>query len=391
MLLFLGLIYAWSIFRAPLTEIFPGWTPTRISVTFTLSMAFFCVGGFISGRLTARCAHRTIIRVSAVLILFGFVMITALLDPVAETRSLYVLYIFYGVFGGSGVGLSYNAILSAVNKWFPGSTGMASGVLLLGYGIGGLALGSFVSFLAEIIGIISVFAVLGVILAAVLFSLSFFIKAEGAPEPSGGAMGGANGGTRDYTLSAMLKTPTFWFFALWVMTVSIAGLLAINSAANIAVYFGAPAVLGLIVSVFNGVGRPALGVSYDRFGRSRAMMMNNTFLLTGGVILVLGAVTEQGALVFVGLPLVGLAYGGAPALTTASIMGFFGPKHFAINFATVTFAVLPAAIIGPIVSSMLQENSGGSYLTTFIMLIVIGACALALTLALNATSKNIGY
>jgi len=383
MLLFLGLIYAWSIFRAPLTEIFPEWTPTKISMTFTLSITFFCIGGFTAGRLAAKISHRAIIRISAALILMGFVMITLLMNPSAANFSLNILYIFYGVFGGVGVGLAYNAILSAVNKWFPGRVGMASGILLLGFGIGGIVLGSIVNFLSGRIGIIPVFAILGVILAAVLFSLSFIIRV-----PAAAGQGAVN--AEGYTLSEMLKTPAFWVFFLWVMTSSIAGLLAMNSAANIAIFFGAPALLGLIVTVFNGIGRAALGLSYDRFGRPKAMIMNNVILLAGGAILVIGAFTGVVAFIFIGLPLVGISYGGTPALTSASTMGFFGPKNYPINFATATFALLPGSVIGPLLSSRLQEQSGGEYFTTFVMLVVVGAVSMTLTLILNAIVRNTG-
>ena len=393
MLLFIGLIYAWSIFRAPLTELFPGWTPTQISGTFTISIIIFCIGGFVSGKLTMKIAHRTIVRISAALILAGFVIITLTLDPEAEMRSLYMLYIFYGVFGGGGVGLSYNSVIAGVNRWFPGRTGMASGVLLLGFGIGGLALGSFVSVMAGSVGIIPVFAILGVMLAVILFALSFLLKTPSAEETAGlappaKASGPANA-ARDYSLSEMLKTPTFWVFFCWVATFSTSGLLVINSAANIAAFFGAPAVLGLIVPAFNGVGRPALGILHDQIGRSKAMLVNNGILLLGGVVLVIGAITGYTAFIFIGLPLIGIAYGGTPALTSASTMGFFGPKNFSVNFAVATFSLIPAALIGPLVSSRLQENSGGAYLTTFIMLIVVGAVALALTLILNGASKKL--
>jgi OFA family oxalate/formate antiporter-like MFS transporter len=306
--------------------------------------------------------------------------------------------VFYGVFGGGGVGLSYNAIISSVNRWFPGKIGMASGVLLLGFGIGGLALGSVVNQLAARIGIMPVFAILGVAMAAILFVLSFPLRTPSADEQV--SLSAGNGDeqgvkakplspVRDYTLPEMLKTPTFWIFFCWVTTASIGGLLVINSAANIAVFFGAPAVLGLIVSVFNGVGRPGIGLSYDRFGRSKAMLMTCGFLLTGGVILILGAVTGQAVFIFIGLPLIGISYGGAPALTSASAMGFFGPKNFPTNLATAMFALIPAAIIGPLVSSKLQESSGGEYLTTFIMLVGVGVLALLLTFILNAVSKKL--
>lgn len=51
LLLFLGLIYAWSIFKAPFSEIYPQWSIPQLTLTFTISMIFFCLGGFWGGLL----------------------------------------------------------------------------------------------------------------------------------------------------------------------------------------------------------------------------------------------------------------------------------------------------------------------------------------------------
>ena len=397
MLLFLGLIYAWSIFRAPLREMFPEWSLTQLSMTFTISIIFFCVGSFIAGKVTLKVAHRTVICISAAMILAGLVLITLLLDAGSGTRSLAVLYIFYGVLGGGGVGLSYNAVISSVNMWFPGKTGMASGILLLGFGIGGLALGSVVNLITGHLGVTPVFAILGVILAVVLFSMSFVIKAPAkkdleslaaAKQPDEGKVPVRPAAIKDYTLTEMLKTPTFWIFFCWLTAAATGGLLVMNSAATIAVYFGAPAVIGLIVSVFNGIGRPVAGVIFDLMDSYRAMMINGGILILSGIVLVIGTLTGQTAIIFIGLPLVGLAYGGSPSLTAGSCMSFFGPKNFSVNFGAITFALVPAALIGPLVSSKLQESSGGSYLTTFIMLIIVGVVTLALVMILNSVVRR---
>lgn len=45
-LLFAGVIYAWSILKAPLAAEF-GWEASALSLNFTLTMCFFCVGGMV--------------------------------------------------------------------------------------------------------------------------------------------------------------------------------------------------------------------------------------------------------------------------------------------------------------------------------------------------------
>jgi OFA family oxalate/formate antiporter-like MFS transporter len=73
-----------------------------------------------------------------------------------------------------------------------------------------------------------------------------------------------------------------------------AGMLVINSSANIAVYYGAAAGLGLAVSVFNGVGRPVAGMLVDKLGRLRCMLSINVVLILSGVLLLTAAQSGGG-------------------------------------------------------------------------------------------------
>lgn len=399
MLLFLGLVYAWSIFRAPLTAIFTGWTPTQLSLTFSITITCFCVGGFLAGKLAAKIRRRTIILLSAVCIFVGYAGITLLFDETSPGKTLAILYVFFGVLGGGGVGLSYNTLLGVIVRWFPGRAGMASGILLLGFGIGGLALGSLVNMLAapDSVGIRGTFLILGILFAVVLFIGSFFVK---MPEASvsvskDAASTRAAEEPRSFTLGEAVKTSSFWLLFAWVAFMCVGGLLVINSAAQISTAFGALAVMGLIVSVFNGAGRPIIGTIFDKLGRKRTMALNTLIMLAGGVVLILAAMTGSVVFVFIGLPLIGICYGGTPALLSAAINKFFGPKHYPVILGAVTFSLAVGAIIGPLLSSKLQQSSsagsfGGVYFTSFVLLAAVAAVALVLTLLLSGASKKDG-
>ena len=54
MMLCLGTLYAWSIFRDPFQAAYPDWTASDLSLNFTISMVCYCIGGFLGGRLFKR-------------------------------------------------------------------------------------------------------------------------------------------------------------------------------------------------------------------------------------------------------------------------------------------------------------------------------------------------
>ena len=186
----------------------------------------------------------------------------------------------------------------------------------------------------------------------------------------------------------MLKTARFWFFTIWAILLNSAGLLVINSAANISVAFGGTAVLGMIVSLFNGAGRIVAGNNFDKFGRKLATIVNNAFMLAAGIFLAFGGMTSKYVFILIGLIFVGLAYGGCPTITSAYINKAFGPANFPTNFSIANFSLIPAATIGPMISSALLEASGGSYNTNFYAIIGFSVAALIMWVLLNLFSED---
>ena len=399
-LLFLGLIYAWSIFRTPFGELFPDWSISQLSMTFTISMIFFCLGGFAGGLLSKKFSIRVRMMISAAMLLVGFLAVSRL-DAESPGKSLTMLYIFYGVFGGGGVGVAYNGIIGTLNKWFPDKVGLASGIMLMGFGLGGLLLGSVVSSMIGSMGILRVFGILAFSIFLVCLLASLIIKAPGSEEAAGlaalaadvkagGAEPAADEGApvRNFSAGEMLKTPKFWFFTIWAILLNSAGLLVINSAANISVAFGGAAILGMIVSLFNGAGRIVAGNNFDRRGRFFSTLVNNAFMLAAGILLTLGGITGAYIFILCGLVFVGLAYGGCPTITSAYINKAFGPANFPTNFSIANFSLIPAATIGPMISSALLESAGGNYNTNFYAIVGFSLAAAVFWVLLNKASGD---
>ena len=123
-LLFAGVIYAWSVIKAPFSSEL-GWDGAALTFNFTLTMCFFCLGGLVSGLLARRLSVRVRLVAAAVLVAGGFAVVSQL-----QPGGILLLYIGYGFMAGSGIGIVYNAIISTVNAYFPDRKGVATGALM---------------------------------------------------------------------------------------------------------------------------------------------------------------------------------------------------------------------------------------------------------------------
>lgn len=378
MLVFLGTIYAWSYFKAALGDIFPMWNQKQLSLTFTIMMILFALGGLLGGKLTKTIRHRYLAMVSGFLLFLGFFVIS-FLPTDKPSLSLALLYIFYGGCTGFGVGIGYNAVLSGVNSWFPDKDGLISGILLTGFGLGSLIIGNVADVMLRHMGLFAAFRILGITCGVVVIGGSFLLQAPGpdTPLPPAKAKAAVPGG-RDYTTGEMVRRPTFWIYFLWNLCMSATGMLVINNAASIALYFGAAATVGLLVSIFNSGGRLAIGWSMDKLGWKATMFIANGVIIAAGVLMVLGNSAGLFPLVLLGMLMAGVCYGGGVTIQASLVRSFYGSKNYAVNFSTCNLVSIPAAIIGPMISAALVDAAGGAFGPTFVMVIVMGGVSLVL-------------
>ncbi|HKM39869.1 MAG TPA: MFS transporter, partial [bacterium] len=306
LMLFLGLIYAWSLFAAPLEQVF-GWSRSQTAVTFSISMTTFCLGSIGSGLMLKKHPPARILLLSAALFLLGFFLASGM-------TSIWGLYLSYGVLCGLGVGLSYNAILATVPKWYPGRAGFVTGTLLMGMGLGSLILGTVVNRVMEVLMWATTFRILAVVFFLVFVLGSFNLSSPKKQEQA------ATGGREDYSLPEMLKTRDFWLIFIWATIASAVGLGIVSNASYMAQELGVtavalPLVVGM-VSVGNGVGRLIFGAATDKFGGKRAMALSNLVYATGLALAILASKKALLFLIAAGFVLIGVAF-GAPSTVSA--------------------------------------------------------------------------
>ena len=123
-----GTIYAWSIISESISATFPSWNAQTLSMTFTVTMMVYALGGLVSGFLIKKTGPRPIMLAAAILYPCGMVIATLAQTPLQ-------LYIGYGAMCGLATGLCYNSVVSTVSAWFPDRQGMVSGLLLAAYGL----------------------------------------------------------------------------------------------------------------------------------------------------------------------------------------------------------------------------------------------------------------
>lgn len=388
LLMFFGLIYAWSLFVDPLEAEF-GWDRSATSVVFTLSIITFCAGMLAAGALEARTSPRTVMLITAACLGLGLV-------ASAFTESLPFIYATYGVLVGAGVGLGTDVVMSVTLKWFPDKQGLASGAMLMGFGGGTMLLSPIVTAMLGALGWRATFAALGIAFVVLVGAGAFIMK---LPTPEyvrpllEKARQNATVAAVDMTGAQMVRTPTFWMFMVYLMLVTCGGLALISQAVPAAMELLAAPGAGSLpeaealmlataamgsVSAANGLGRLINGFIWDKFGYRLCLTLIAVAFAAGMLCCAFAMIGSNFPLLVIGFVLLGLMYGANMCSMSAMVGTFFGPKYYGINYAIATCQMIPAAIIGPQILALSQMGSG-SYLGAFWVFFFVALAALAVS------------
>lgn len=389
-LLLAGLVYAWSVMAKTIGASRPDWTAAQLSLSFTLVMAFFCVGCLIAGILSKKVKPNIYVIIAAILFLAGFMLAATTGD------SPTMLYIGFGVLGGMGAGFAYNAVMSTISAWFPDKQGLISGILLMGFGLSAFIIGKIFAAVAPPDGSEAwkgLFRTLGIVIFVVFIICSFFFVRPGkdfVPPTSGKKKSGREPAC-DVDTSTMVKMPSFWLYYVWAILVSAAGLALVSQASGIATQAGEGVSAGTIatvvglISILNGIGRVIFGGMYDKCGYRVTMLVDMAVFAAAGFILMAALKSNSFTLIIVGFIVGGFAYGGVTPTNSALISDFFGRTHYSLNFSIINTNLLIASFASTIAGKL--YDASGSYMSTIIMMLGVVAAGLVVFLGIRRPEK----
>src|SRR6266403_5983690 len=241
----LGAVYAWSVFRIPLTKSY-GWTVPQVTLAFELAILTLGFAAFAGGLWMKQSGPRRVAAIGGLCYGLGLV----LAGQVGGRLGL--LYLFYGVLGGIGLGLSYIVPVATLIKWFPDKRGMITGLAVAGFGAGALITAPVAQHLISRFGVSQTFTTLGLVYFIAVQGSAVFMRnppddyrPAGWQPPLTQQQGGS---AQNYTLGEALRT--WQWYGLWAILFlnTLAGISIISQAAPMAqelVHANAVAAAGL--------------------------------------------------------------------------------------------------------------------------------------------------
>jgi MFS transporter, OFA family, oxalate/formate antiporter len=375
-----GSVYAWSVFRQPLSAHY-GTNITNVNVTFFVASLVFAISTFGAGFLLRRVGPRFVGVAGGVL--FG---VGVFLSAFAG-ESLSLLYLTYGILAAFGGGLGLIAPIVVLPRWFPDRPGLAYALALVGFGFGTMVSVPVISGLLSVTnGPFRTFGVLGFSYAVLIGAAAWFVR--NPPENEAVVLGSGDGFLEDheqarkegsYDLRGAVRT--WQWYAIWVM-------FFLNTTVGLAVYSDARAMAGsisgasaafasafvVIVSVSDTVGRLVWPILSDRIGGRNVFLA--MFLLQAAAFLLIPLLGAESFVVFCVLAsAVTSCYGGSYATMSALSTAYYGLRDIGSIYGSIVLASGVAGFGAPVLLARSADLTGSYDLALYVTggLMLIGA------------------
>lgn len=370
-ILFTGYPHVWSIYQ-PYVMKAAGWSTGQASICFYLPTMFFVLGNILGGRLQDKKGPAPAMFIGGGILTAGVLISRYMLLP-----SPIWMYLTFGVMQGIGSGMIYAPILSTAQKWFPGRTGFASGVVITANGICGLLMAPISKTLLEAGGPQLAFLTVGLLIGVSWILGTMFIRKP--EETAEEKMPVFYGETHQYTSAEMVKTRKFYYLLCTMMCGLMAYYLTSPLSQTLQTDRGVSAALAvgsvMAGSILNAGMRLVLPSLSDKIGRIQCI--KGVILLSMAAMVFL--ITGQKILTTLAVILIYGCFGGIMGSFPSLASSIFGLKHSGQNYGIVMFGIVVVTALSPCITNFIAAGQYPVNMTFFIGFVFSAAAFLFLT------------
>jgi OFA family oxalate/formate antiporter-like MFS transporter len=376
--------YAFTLFTPGLKQQFASVPYSDIALIYTLFILFETWPVPVAGYFIDKFGIRNLMLVGSVLIFLGWVL------GGLYAKSVFDLYIYYGVLAGTGCGIIYIATVANAVKWFPDKRGLAAGLTAAGFG-GGSALT-----LIPISGSIATMGWAGAMTAwgigqgivAVVMALILHHPPKGWLPKDWVQPKAVLQTRREYSATQMMSSKEFYIMYFMFLMVCTGGLMTTGNMSQIAKSLNVfdAKVMGIAIVPFvatlagvtNAFARIMWGAVSDKFGREYTMAF--AFALEGVLIFLMTQISGNPIAFMILMPFVFLAWGEIYALFSAITGDVFGPKNASGNYGIMYTAKGMASILAGWGAAAVAAMYAGSFSVPYYIAAVFDIIAAILAL-----------
>lgn len=383
LLLFLGLIYAYSVLLAPLKVEFE-WSVSQMTLVFALSICAFTIGSLAVGPLVRRGRTQGVMLAGAVVLAVGFVGTAS----AAGESALLVVYVAYGLVASFGIGWVYNVVIPTVTSWFPDKCGFAQGVTLMGFGAGGFVLGPMATALYAVLPWRATLMGLALVFAALVLAASAVVRPPSVQESAllvegnGTAEGLVITDDRFVPSSQMMRARTFWLLYAFLFMLGSIGMGTTGLGRELPLSLGASdfaaAVVIGFVNIGSGMGRLTCGVALDRLGRHKTMHIIACVGIAAPTVMIASLLVTSLSVQAVACFLTGAAWGAAVVTMPFVSRTEWGQPNMAQNMAMVNTYSIFASMAGSWGAGLLA-SALGSFVPVLCVMLFLGVLSLVIS------------